>query len=87
MVGLHRSVARLARSPATNFLAARIVTFASFIELCENQASDIALQRFSMRSHTITLKVLEARRNPGWARPLKQVSGQPPSPFESAGLT
>jgi hypothetical protein len=79
--------ARLARSPATNFLAARIVTFASLIALCENQASHIALQRFSARPHTSTPKVLEARRNPDWARALKQLPGRHYGLFESAGLT
>jgi hypothetical protein len=56
--------ARLARSPATNFSAARIVTFASLIALCENQASHVALQRFSARRGSIALKMLEACRNP-----------------------
>jgi hypothetical protein len=54
----------LARSPATNFLAARIVIFASFMALCENQASTIALQRFQAEARAAAVKALDAHRNP-----------------------
>jgi hypothetical protein len=77
----------LARSPATNFLAARIGTFASFIALCENQASHAALQRLSMRSHGITAEGIGSTPESGLARSRKQVSGQPHGPFDAAGLT
>jgi hypothetical protein len=54
----------LARSPATNFLAARIGTFASFMALCENQASTTALQRFQTGTPPTAVKTLGAHRNP-----------------------
>jgi hypothetical protein len=45
-------------------LAARIVTFASVMALCENQASIIALQRLQAGTPATAVKTLDAHRNP-----------------------